>query len=60
MRIGQPIGRPHLVDEAVEDADNAIAAVQSHVHARAHAVNAETLLTRALAPNKADAPFVKM
>jgi hypothetical protein len=60
MPIGQLIGQQHLVDEAVEIAEIAIAAVQNHAHAHVHAVNAETLLTYALAQRRADAHFVKI
>jgi len=52
------IGLPHLVDEAVEDVENAIVVNQSHVHA--HVANVECLPIHALAPRRVDAHFVKM
>lgn len=58
MPIGQLIGQQHLVDEAVEIAEIAIAAVQNHAHV--HAVNAEILLTYALAQRETNAHFVKI
>jgi hypothetical protein len=55
MPTGLLIGLLHLVDEAAEGVDNADNAAQRSVHA----VNAEILLTHALAQNKVDAHFVK-
>ena len=53
-----PIGQQCLVDEAVEDAEDAISAVQSHVHA--HVANVECRPIHALAQKRTNAHFVKM
>jgi len=58
MLIGPLIGQHHLVDEAVEIAENVVGVVQNHVHV--HAVNAETLPTYALAQKEINAHFVKI
>lgn len=55
-----PIGPPCPVDEAAEIAEIAMVVVQDHVLAPAHAVNAETLLTHALAQRETNAHFVKI
>jgi hypothetical protein len=60
MPIGQPIGLPHLVGEAVEIAEIAMVAAQSLGRAHVHVVNVECLLTHALVQNKRDAHFVKI
>ena len=59
MLIGQPIGQPHLVGEAAEIVEIAIAADQRDARVHAHVVNAETLLVHALAQRRTDAHFVK-
>jgi hypothetical protein len=51
-----PIGQQCLVDEAVEDAVNAIVAVQSNVHV----ANAECLLVHVPVQKKENAHFVKI
>ena len=56
MPIGPLIGQHHLVDEAVEGAEDADNVAQRS----AHAVNAETLPTYAPAQRRMDAHFVKM
>ena len=60
MPIGPLIGLPHPVDEAAEIAEIAMVVVQDHALAPAHAVNAETLLTHALAQRETNAHFVKI
>ena len=56
MPIGPQIGPLCLVDEAVEDAEDADNAVQNHVHVDV----VDDLLMHALAKSKVDAHFVKM
>jgi len=58
MPIGPRIGLLCLVDEAAEDAEDAISAVQSHVHAPV--ANVECRPVHALAQKKANAHSVKM
>jgi hypothetical protein len=56
MPIGPQIGPLCLVDEAVEDAENADNAAQRSVHV----VNVDSRLVHVPAQRKADAHFVKM
>jgi hypothetical protein len=53
-----PIGQQCLVDEAVEDAVNAIVAVQGHAHA--NVANVECRPIHAPAQKRANAHFVKI
>jgi hypothetical protein len=53
-----PIGQPCLVDEAVEDAEDAISAAQSHVHAPV--ANVECRPVHVPVQKRANAHSVKM
>jgi hypothetical protein len=59
MLIGQLIGQQHLVGEAAEIVEIAIAADQRDARVHVHAVNVEILPTYALAQRRTDAHFVK-